>query len=86
MQLLAPAMSVVPWAPPGQKRATLFICGDDAAAKTAVSRLAQELGFDVADVGDLAAARWLEPMAMIWISLAARKGLGRDIAFRLMRR
>ena len=66
--------------------ATMFICGNDVAAKTAVAQLARDLGFAVADVGDLAAARWLEPMAMVWISLAARQGLGRDIAFKLMRR
>ncbi|MDX1664178.1 MAG: NADPH-dependent F420 reductase [Candidatus Promineifilaceae bacterium] len=66
--------------------ATMFICGDDEAAKETVADLAETLGFDVADVGGLAAARWLEPMAMAWISLAMRQGLGRNIAFRLMRR
>ena len=66
--------------------ATMFICGDDPAAKSTVSQLAQDLGFDVVDAGTLAAARWLEPMAMVWINLAARQGLGRNIAFKLLRR
>jgi NADPH-dependent F420 reductase len=64
---------------------TMFICGDDADAKEAVAGLAQTLGFDVTDVGDLTAARWLEPLAMVWISLA-RRGGNRNIALKLVRR
>lgn len=65
---------------------TMFIGGDDRAAKVAVSQLAQDLGFDVADVGGLTTARWLEPLAMVWISLAMGQGQGRDIALKLVRR
>ncbi|MCA9971648.1 MAG: NAD(P)-binding domain-containing protein [Anaerolineales bacterium] len=63
---------------------TMFIAGDDAAAKATVAALAEELGFDVADVGGLAAARFLEPLALVWIRLA--RGLGREIALKLVRR
>ncbi len=65
---------------------TMFICGDEAAAKTAVTQLAQDLGFDVADVGGLDKARLLEPMALVWVSLAMPQGMGRHIAFKLVRR
>ncbi len=65
---------------------TMFICGDDAAAKTAVTQLAQDLGFDVADVGGLNKARLLEPLALVWISLAIQQGMGRHIAFKLVHR
>ncbi|GIK56575.1 MAG: NAD(P)-binding domain-containing protein [Chloroflexi bacterium] len=65
---------------------TMFICGDEVAAKTAVTQLAQDLGFDVADVGGLDKARLLEPMALVWISLAMPQGMGRHIAFKLVRR
>jgi NADPH-dependent F420 reductase len=65
---------------------TMFICGDDAAAKTAVTQLAQDLGFAVADVGDITKCRFLEPMALVWITLAVQRGLGRDIAFKLVHR
>ena len=65
---------------------TLFIGGDDREAKATVAGLAEGLGFDVADVGGLITARWLEPLAMIWISLAMGQGQGRDIAFKLARR
>jgi NADPH-dependent F420 reductase len=67
-------------------KATMFICGDDAEAKEAVSSLASDLGFDVCDSGPLQVARYLEPLAMVWIKLAYSQGLGRDIAFRLIRR
>lgn len=65
---------------------TMFICGDDADAKAAVTELAETLGFDVADVGNLEAARFIEPLAMVWINLAFKQGLGRNIAFKLVRR
>jgi len=67
-------------------KVTMFICGDDADAKETVSALATELGFDVCDSGPLQMARYLEPLAMAWIKLAYAQGLGRDIAFRLIKR
>ena len=66
--------------------ATMFICGDDEMGKGAAAQLAEELGFEVIDAGGLAAARHLENLALLWIHLARVTGLGRDIAFRLMRR
>lgn len=64
---------------------TDFHCGDDEDAKATVRRLATDLGFDSVDAGPLAMARDLEPLAHLWIRLAMG-GLGRDIAYRLMRR
>lgn len=66
--------------------ATLLLCGDDAGAKATVSRLAEELGFEPVDLGPLAEARLVEPFALVWIRLAMFRGLGRGIAFRLMKR
>lgn len=65
---------------------TMFICGDDEMAKGATAQLAEELGFEVVDAGGLSAARHLENLALLWIHLARVAGLGRDIAFRLLRR
>ena len=65
---------------------TMFICGDDAEAKVVVTQLAGDLGFEVVDTGALMLARYLEPLAMVWIHLAAVQGLGRNIAFKLVRR
>ena len=73
-----------PHYPEGQ--ATLLYCGDDAAAKAVAGTLAADLGFDPVDAGPLASARLLEPFALLWISLAYGQGLGRNFAFRLMRR
>lgn len=70
----------------GGAAAAMFICGDDAAAKTTVLGLAQELGFDPVDAGPLSMARELEPLAMLWIKLAYVQGLGRNIAFKLLKR
>jgi len=67
-------------------KVTMFICGDDPDAKETVSALTVQLGFDVCDSGALQMARYLEPLAMAWIKLAYSQGLGRDIAFRLIKR
>lgn len=69
----------------GTEAASLFLCGDDPAAKQAVEGLARELGLDPVDCGPLAQARRLEELALLWISLAAA-GQGRAHAFRLLRR
>lgn len=66
--------------------ATMFLCGNDAEAKDVVGKLAGDLGFDVIDAGPLTQSRLLEPMAMLWISLAYKTGLGPNIAFKLLRR
>jgi hypothetical protein len=65
---------------------TMFICGDDPAAKATVAGLAEALGFEAADAGPLAAAFHLENLALLWIHLARQPAYGRDIAFRLLRR
>jgi len=65
---------------------TMFICGDDREAKAAVRRLAESMGFEVADTGGLKTARYLEPLALAYISLAGPQGWGRNIAFKIVRR
>jgi predicted dinucleotide-binding enzyme len=70
----------------GQEKLVLFFCGDDAGAKGKVKQLAGELGFEGVDAGPLTQARLLEPFALLWISLAFKAGLGREFAFKLLRR
>jgi len=67
-------------------RAVMFVCGDDPEARATTRQLAEELGFEAVDAGDLAIARLLEPVAMLWINLAFAQGLGQDFAFALLRR
>ena len=64
---------------------SMLLCGDDAEAKKTVFELASELGFDPIDAGALTQARLLEPLAMLWISLAYSQGQGTGIAFKLLR-
>lgn len=62
---------------------TMFVAGDDPAARAIAAKLAQELGWAPHDCGDLRAARLLEPLAMLWIEHAMRSG-HRGHAFRLL--
>ena len=70
----------------GADKPVLFFCGDDSGAKSKVKQLVDELGFEGVDAGPLTQARLLEPFALLWISLAYQAGLGREIAFKLLRR
>ena len=64
----------------------MFLCGDAADAKDVVMKLGQDVGFDMINAGKLATSRLLEPVAMLWMHLAFRGGLGRDFAFKLLGR
>jgi 8-hydroxy-5-deazaflavin:NADPH oxidoreductase len=64
----------------------MFVAGDEAAGKKVVLDLVSALGFEAIDAGELAIARLLEPFAMLWIHLMARRNQGRDFAFSLLRR
>lgn len=67
-------------------RADGFYCGDDAQAKATVRDLIADIGLEPVDVGPLRNARYLEPLAMLWIDLAVRQKQGMDHAFKLLRR
>jgi 8-hydroxy-5-deazaflavin:NADPH oxidoreductase len=45
---------------------TMFICGDDEAARRSVAALVREVGWGVADMGPAVAARAIEPLCMLW--------------------
>lgn len=62
------------------------VAGDDAAAREQVMALATLIGFDAIDMGPLSAARYIEPLAMVWIHLAFKQGQGRRFAFARMHR
>ncbi|MHA1993045.1 MAG: NADPH-dependent F420 reductase [Candidatus Hodarchaeales archaeon] len=64
--------------------ADAFLCGDDERSKSVVGELAKDLGFNVVDVGPLTQARYLEPLGMLWISMAYQQGYGQEIAFKLL--
>ena len=51
---------------------TMFICGNDTAAKKTVAGVLVEFGWDVADMGGAQAARAIEPLCMLWCILGLR--------------
>jgi 8-hydroxy-5-deazaflavin:NADPH oxidoreductase len=64
----------------------MFVAGDDEKGKEVVLGLVAALGFEAIDAGELKVARLLEPYAMLWIHLMARRKMGRRLAFGLLRR
>ena len=69
----------------GQKTA-MFVASDNENARKAVAKLAQDIGFEAVEMGELASARLLEPYALMWISLAYKYGFGRDFGFAIHKR
>ena len=45
---------------------TMFLCGNDTAAKSQVSDVIRQFGWEPYDVGGINAARALEPLCMLW--------------------
>jgi predicted dinucleotide-binding enzyme len=64
---------------------TVFICGDDRAAKRIVEGLVLELGAHAVDAGTLTASRLVEPAMMLAVSIAYA-GVPRDVSLRLLER
>lgn len=64
---------------------TLFFCGDDPDAKAVVAGLIGSCGYHGVDAGPLAAARYLESLAMLMVSVAREQAVpGGDLALRLL--
>lgn len=61
-------------------KVTVFLAGDNEAAKATVKALAESLGFATADAGGLKNARYLEPVAGLNIYFAYGAGRGTAIA------
>jgi 8-hydroxy-5-deazaflavin:NADPH oxidoreductase len=58
--------------------------GDDPGRKPRVMELIAKLDFEAVDAGPLKNARLLEPLAMLWIDQAMKRGRGREFAFALV--
>jgi predicted dinucleotide-binding enzyme len=46
---------------------TMFICGNDEAAKQTVRGILDQFGWETADMGKAEAARAIEPLCMLWL-------------------
>ena len=62
--------------PPVAGPPALLLCGDDAAAKAVVGRLARDAGYEPFDAGGLDRTPLVEAFARLVIGLAYRQGLG----------
>jgi len=69
----------------GSEQLTAFIAGDDLKAKQTVAQLTRDIGFDPVDCGPLKAARYLDAMAVLIISLAYSYGMGPKIGYKLVK-
>lgn len=70
----------------GEHDASMFFCGDDDEAKEKVGELIAALGMEPVDSGPLVNARYLEPLAMLYIHLAVHQGWGGNCALKVLRR
>jgi hypothetical protein len=65
-------------------RPTMFIAGDDPAARAEAATLVTAFGWDVADMGAALAARAIEPLCMLWCIPGFRENSWTH-AFKLLR-
>lgn len=52
--------------PPFAEKPTMFVCGNDNAAKKKVATILDQFGWETADMGGAEAARAIEPLCMLW--------------------
>lgn len=65
----------------------MFICGNDADAKEIAIGIIESLGWpEPIDLGGIEMSRYLEPMAMVWITHFFNNGFNADHAFKLLRK
>jgi 8-hydroxy-5-deazaflavin:NADPH oxidoreductase len=62
---------------------TMLIGGDDDDAKSVVTGLLEDTGWEVADLGGIQSSRYLEPLGMAWVAYGIRHSSW-DHAFRLL--
>lgn len=70
----------------GDLKPAMFYCSDDDDAKEIVEKLAKDLGFEPVDTGGLGMARSLEPLALMWIRLAMRRGRNPNFTWGMLKR
>jgi 8-hydroxy-5-deazaflavin:NADPH oxidoreductase len=63
---------------------TMFICGNDDGAKATTTKILDQFGWEVADMGKAEAARAIEPLCMLWCILGFTKNEWTH-AFKLLR-
>ncbi|MFP5227471.1 MAG: NADPH-dependent F420 reductase [Acidobacteriota bacterium] len=69
----------------GGSKPTMFICGNNEAAKKTVAGILDQFGWETADMGTVEAARAIEPLCMLWCILGFAKNEWTH-AFKLLRK
>jgi predicted dinucleotide-binding enzyme len=69
----------------GGQKPTMFLCGNDAAAKADAVKILEQFGWDTADMGTAAGARAIEPLCMLWC-IPGMRGGSWSHAFKLLRK
>lgn len=64
----------------------MFFCGSDPAAKAAVARLIDALGWEPLDVGGLEQALHLEHMTLLWVRLVRAQGHSPHLVWAALKR
>ncbi|HLW46363.1 MAG TPA: NAD(P)-binding domain-containing protein [bacterium] len=64
---------------------SMLICGNDAGAKKQTAQICKDFGWDVVDVGPIAAAHYLEAMCLVWLFASATSNNWHQ-AFKLLRK
>lgn len=70
--------------PPFADKPTMFICGNNESAKSAVIEILVLFGWEIEDMGTARAARAIEPLCMLWCIPGLREGRWRH-AFKLLK-
>lgn len=64
---------------------TMFICGNDDAAKNVVRKVLDQFGWETADMGSVEAARAIEPLCILWCIPGFARNDWSARAFKLLR-
>jgi predicted dinucleotide-binding enzyme len=64
---------------------TMFLCGNDASARAAVTDVCKAFGWETVDLGGIEGARLLEPLCILWVQYGASTGTWNH-AFKLLRK
>jgi predicted dinucleotide-binding enzyme len=64
---------------------TMFLCGNDASARAAVTDVCKAFGWETVDLGGIEGARLLEPLCILWVQYGASTGTWSH-AFKLLRK
>lgn len=63
----------------------LFYCGDPGEVQTIVDDLIRDVGLNPVYIGGVEQAAIIDNLTQLWFSLALRRGLGRRLAFKMIR-